>query len=372
MIHAILLVGLTAAQISTIESSVRARMAAAQIPSVVLRIDRDGKNVYARAFGYRDVADRVPATLNTRYQYGSVTKQFTAAAILTLFEDGRLSLDDRVGKWLPEFAKFPITIRQLLVHTSGVADYTGQLWYLRKDYTNPFVGTAPLLEWSASQKLEFAPGTKAEYDNAAYTMLARIVERASKMPFFSYLQQRFFKPLGMTSVAPQTFFKIEPNTARGYMVIDTEDASTAYNLPLDPRALVPSLAWNMEQVDGAGYLVGDAADLQKWDNALLAGRVFKGAATKLFHEQGMLTNGKPTYTGPENPANKPGVYLLGGLGYFFVDNVGIYGANGGTSGFLSFTATMPSKHISITTLTNHGADLNNSLLTFPIVRALLH
>lgn len=370
--HAVLLAALTAAQITTIESSVRARMSAAQIPSVVIRIDRDGKNIYAHAFGYRDAADRIPANVNTRYQYGSVTKQFTAAAILTLFEDGKLSLDDRVGKWLPEFAKFPVSIRQLLVHTSGIADYTGELWYLHKDYTNPFVGTGPLLQWSASQKLEFTPGTNVQYDNAAYTMLARIVERASKVSFFSYLQQRFFKPLGMTSVAPQTFYKIEPNTARGYMVIDTKDTSTAYGLPLDPQALLPSMSWNMEQVDGAGYLVGDAADLQKWDNALLAGRVFKGAAKKLFYEPGMLTNGKPTYTGPENPANKPGVYLLGGLGSFLVDGVGLYGANGGTSGFLSFTATIPSKHMSITTLTNHGADLNNSLLTFPIVRALLH
>ena len=131
MIHAILLVaGLTAAQIGTIESSVRARMSAAQIPSGVVRIDRDGKSVYARAFGYRDIAVRVPANVNTRYQYGSITKQSTAATRLTLFEDGKLSIDDRVGKWLPEFAKFPITLCQLPVHTSGVADYTGELWYL--------------------------------------------------------------------------------------------------------------------------------------------------------------------------------------------------------------------------------------------------
>jgi len=91
----------------------------------------------------------------------------------------------------------------------------------------------------------------------------------------------------------------------------------------------------------------------------------------LFYSAGRLDNGKPTLTGPENPANKPGSYCLGGLGFFQINDVDVYGANGGTPGFLSFTATIPSKHISVTTLTNHGADIDNSKLTLPIVRQLL-
>lgn len=369
MIHAILAAALTTAQIQSIESTVRQGMADRQIPSVVVRIDRDGQNVYAHAFGYRDVADRLPAEVDTRYQYGSITKQFTGAAILALMSDGKLSLDDGVGKWLPAFAKFRVTIGQLLVHTNGIADYTGEEWYLRKDFTNPAVGYDSLLAWSASQPLQFTPGTKASYDNAAYTMLARIVEKASGVGFFAFLSERFLKPLGMTSVAPQSFFKIEPNTARGYMVAPKEIASV-FGLP-DDGSLVPALPWNMEQVDGAGFLVGDVADLQKWDNALLAGRVLSGKAEKLFYTPGTLSDGKATTTGRENPAHKPGIYLFGGLGRFEIGGVTVYGANGGTPGFLSFTATIPSRHYAVTILTNHGSDLDNSRLTIPIVQALL-
>jgi CubicO group peptidase (beta-lactamase class C family) len=371
MIAAILLLAstLSSVQANAIAASVEESMMQRQIPSVVVRVDRDGANVYAHAFGNRDVADGLPANLSTRYQYGSITKQFTGAAILTLANEGKLSLDDPLGKWQPQFAKYPVTLRQMLVHTSGIADYSGEEWYVRKDYTNPSIGYDPLIAWSASQPLRFTPGTKAEYDNAAYTILARVVEKASGMQYFAFLSKAFFQPLHMTSVAPQTFFKIEQDTARGYMVPQPEIAA-AFGIS-SGAALVPALAWNLEQVDGAGFLVGDAADLQKWDDALLSGSILAGATGQQFRAPGHLANGKPTYTGPENPAHKPGIYLQGGLGLFEVDGVPVYGANGGTSGFLAFTATIPSKHLSVTILTNHGADLDNSKTTMPVLRALL-
>lgn len=362
---------LSASQITGIESAIHQRMAAGQIPSVSIRVDVNGKNVYAKAFGYSNLTYHSVANVDTRYQYGSITKQFTGAAILTLANEGKLSIDDRIGKWLPQFAKFPVTIRQMLVHTSGLADYGGEAWYVTKYSTNPFAGTEDLFKWSASQPLMFAPGSKAEYDNTAYTLLARIVEKASGERFFTFLSRNFLKPLAMTSVAPQSFFKIEPNTAQGYWFMGKEFAELLH-LPYQPTTLQQSLPWNIEQVDGAGFLVGDTADLQKWDNALLAGRILKGKAKTLFYSPGHLNNGKPTYTGPENPASKPGVYLYGGLGEFAVDGVSVYGANGGTSGFLSFTCAIPSKHMAVTILTNHGADLDNSQLTMPVIRALIH
>ena len=338
-----------------------------QIPSVVVRVDVGGTNVYAKAFGYRDVANRAAADDATRYQYGSITKQFTAAAILALQDDGKLSIDDRIGKWMPAFAKFPVTIRQLLVHTGGIADYSDAEWYLKKDFTNPFVNYGPLLTWSASQTLDFPPGSKAQYDNAGYVILARIVEKASGKSYFDFLRDRFLQPLGMTSVAPQTFFRLEPNTADGYMFASSLEAFGVKG----NGALMPALAWNLEQVDGAGFLVGDAADLQKWDNALLNRRVLTGNAEKLFYTPGALDSGKPAYTGPENPARKPGEYCYGGLGRFTISGFETFGANGGTPGFLAFTATIPAKQMAITILTNHGADLDNSKLTNPIVAALL-
>lgn len=374
MLHLAALVlsaSLSASQISAVESTIHHRMATAQIPSVSIRVDIDGKNVYAKAFGYSSLTFRSAANTDTRYQYGSITKQFTGAAILTLANAGKLSLDDRLGKWLPEFEKFPVTIREMLVHTSGIPDYVSEEWYFTKYYSNPVASTDDLFKWSATHPLMFAPGTKTEYDNAAYTMLARVVEKASGEPYFTYLSRTFLKPLGMTSVSPQNFFTIEPNTAQGYAFIGKE-FSQVLRLPYQPTTLQQAIPWNMQTVDGAGYLVGDTADLQKWQNGLSAGTVLKGSAKTLFYTAGHLNNGKPTYTGPENPAHKPGVFLYGGLGRFEVDNVEVIGANGGTSGFLSFTCSIPSKHMAVTILTNHGSDLDNSLLTMPILRALTH
>lgn len=361
---------LSASQITAVESAIHQRMAAAQIPSVSIRVDIDGKNVYAKAFGYSSLTNRTAANTDTRYQYGSITKQFTGASILMLAGAGKLSLDDRIGKWLPEFAKFPVTIRQMLVHTSGLADYSNEEWYLTKYASNPFTDTNDLFKWAASRPLGFSPGSKTEYDNTAYTLLARIVEKAGGEPYFTYLSRTFLKPLGMTSVHPQTFFTIEPNTAQGYWFMAKEIAQLLH-MPAQPTTLQQAMPWNMRTVDGAGYLVGDTADLQKWDNALLAGTVIKGKTKELFYSEGHLNNGKPTYTGPENPAHKPGSYLYGGLGKFYLGDTVLYGANGGTFGFLSFTCTIPSKHMSVTILTNHGSDLDNSLLTMPVVRALI-
>lgn len=365
----LLAASLDPARAHAIESSVRASMAAPHIPSVVVRIDQDGKPIYTQAFGYRDLADKLNADLATRYQYGSITKQFTAAAILLLMEEKKLSIHDRVGKYIPAFSKLPITIEEMLVHTSGLADFASEDWYFRKDFTNPFVGHDELLTWSAAQPLVFTPGTKAEYDNAAYTLLARVVEKASGMKYFDFLDAQFFKPLGMTSVAPQSYFTLQPNTAIGYMA---GDGVMAKALGLAANPLAVALPWNMDQVDGAGFLVGDAADLEKWDDALLAHRVLHGDAEKMFYTQGHLTSGEPTYTGPENPTTHArAIYCYGGLAFFPVLGITTYGANGGTPGFLSFTVTIPSKHISVTTLSNHGSDIDNSKLTTPIMEALL-
>ena len=364
----IMAAALSAAQIQRLETSVRQSMADRQIPSVVVRVDVGGENVYTKAFGDRDVADGLPADSDTRYQYGSITKQFTAAAILALHEDGKLSIDDRVGKWEPAFAKCPITIRQLLVHTSGLADYSSQEWYLREYFANPFVGYEPLLKWSASQPLDFVPGSRAQYDNAGYVVLARIVEKASGKKFFDFLHDRFLQRLGMTSVAPQTFFRLEPNTAKGYMFDFPELERLGVK---GAGGLMPAIPWNVEQVDGAGFLVGDAADLQKWDDALLEHRVLTGNAEKLFYTAGKLNSGKSAFTGPENPAKRPGEYCYGGLAHLVTDGYDAYGANGGTPGFLAFTVTIPGKQMAVTVLTNHGADLDNSKTTGPILAALL-
>jgi D-alanyl-D-alanine carboxypeptidase len=363
---------LTPSQTHAIESAIRDGMSQRHIPSAVVRVDRDGQMIYNRAFGLRNVADRLAATTTTQYQYGSITKQFTAAAVLLLAQEGKLSLDDQAGKWLPAFAKFPVTIRQLLVHVSGIADFTNAPEYALDIGPLPFTGPQWGLHYAASKPLEFTPGTKAVYDNSGYVILAHIVEAASGGDFESFLANNFFKPLGMHSAHGYRMLAVEPNSARGYLMWTDEAAKQvpAGIQPLRPGTLIEALPWNVRQADGAGYLVGEAADLNIWDDALLAGKVLQGKWRDMFYESGTLSDGTPAYAGSDNKMKNRATYCYGGVAHITVDGQTLYGANGGTTGFLAFTATIPSKNLSITVLTNEG-QIDNSKLTTPILDALV-
>ena len=235
-----------------------------------------------------------------------------------------------------------------------------------------------ILEWgsmkleAASKPLEFPPGTKAVYDNSGYVILAHIVEAAGGGDFETFLRENFFKPLGMHSAHAYRMLAIEPNFAQGYQPWTDELAkhAPAGIQPLVVGSMIEALPWNLRQVDGAGYLVGEAADLNIWGNALLAGKILHGKWRDTFYESGMLSDGTPAYAGGDNKMKNRAVYCYGGLARFTIDGVTAYGANGGTFGFLAFTATVPSKHVSVTVLTNEG-QIDNSQLTTPVLDALV-
>jgi D-alanyl-D-alanine carboxypeptidase len=363
---------LTPSQTHAIESAVADGMRQRQIPSAVVRVDRDGQTIYNRAFGMRNLGDQLPATTTTQYQYGSITKQFTAAAILLLAQEGKLSLDDPAGKWLPAFTKFPVTIRQLLVHVSGIVDFTTTHHYALDIGPLPFTGPQWGVDYAASQPLEFAPGTKAVYDNSGYVILARIVEAASGSDFETFLAVNFFNPLGMRTVHGYRMLAVESNVAQGYQIFTDEmlKAIPQGVQPLRAGSLIEALPWNLRQADGAGFLVGEAADLNVWGNALLDGKILHGKWRDTFYENGMLSDGSPAYAGDDNKMKNRPTYCYGGLAHFTVDGVTAYGATGGTFGFLAFTATIPSKHMSFTVLTNEG-QIDNSQLTTPILDTLV-
>lgn len=359
-------------QVAAIKDAAQQALTASHVPSLVIEVDRDGNRVYARAWGKRSVADNLPANIETLYQYGSITKQFTAMCIFLLAQDGKLSLDDPVGKYLPEFSKTKATLRQLLVHTSGIADFTDTKEYLGIAQQIQ-VGTKWGLQWSASHPPAFPPGQKAEYDNAGYLILARVVEHASGKSFDSFLQTRIFDVAHMPATYEYRYMRVQPNEAAGYLwwgrdVLDF--APNGAEQGAKPNQLVNMVQWNLRQVDGAGYLVGDAADLQSWDNALLAGKFLHGKWRDLYFSSGVLGDGSPTYAGPENKAVGRPTYCYGGLAKFVINGHTVYGANGSTFGFLTFTATLPDKHISVTVLSN-VKNWHNTTVTEPLLRALL-
>src|SRR5438132_4654344 len=169
------------------------------VPSASVAIVKDGQVVYTKAYGDARLEPRTPATPGMRYSIGSISKQFTATAILLLQEQGKLSLDDKVAKFIPDLTRAnEVTIRQLLSHTSGYQDYWPQ------DYVMPMmlqpVTAQKIMNGWARKPLDFDPGTKWQYSNTNYVIAGVIVEKASGMPLLDFLRKRVFTPLGMTSV----------------------------------------------------------------------------------------------------------------------------------------------------------------------------
>ena len=363
---------LTPAQIAAIDAAAEKSLKVRHVPSVVVAIDRDGKRVFTKAYGYRNVADKLPADANTLYQYGSITKQFTAMAIFLLAQDGLLDLHADVGTWFPAFAGHGITIEHLLVHTSGIPDLINNDAFVNYAAL-PFLTADDLIAWAAEHPYEFPVGTRAQYSNTGYLMLGRIVEKISGETLDAFFARRLFQPAGMKTAHGYQMFRILPNLAVGYMVWDAEFAK------LDPHGsqgaapgrLVNAMPWNMRNSAGAGYLVGDAGDLQAWDEALLSGKLLHGKWRDLYFSRGQLANGQPAYAGAENPGKVRPAYCYGGLATAADAGHTMFAANGGTAGFLTFTAIVPDMHLAVTTLTNLG-QVNNADLTTPIMDALLH
>src|SRR5467141_3627920 len=169
------------------------------VPSASVAIVKDGQVVYAKAYGDARLDPKTPATPEMRYSIGSISKQFTATAILLLQEQGKLSLDDKVGKFVPDLRRAgEVTIRQLLSHTSGYQDYWPQ------DYVMPMmlepVTASRIMELWARKPLDFDPGTKWQYSNTNFVIAGAIVEKAAGKPLLDFLRDRIFIPLGMNSV----------------------------------------------------------------------------------------------------------------------------------------------------------------------------
>jgi len=194
----LLCTGAVWAQEAVFTAKVTAALKKSGAPSVSVAVVQDGKLAFAKAFGLADVAAGRAAGIDTRYSVGSISKQFTAAALLLLQEQGQLTLDDPVAKYFPEFTRASdISIRQLLSHTSGYEDYAPQD-YLIPLWIQPTQPQAVLTQW-AKKPLDFEPGTKWEYSNTNYVLAAAIFEKVSGRNLVDFLRERIFEPLGMSS-----------------------------------------------------------------------------------------------------------------------------------------------------------------------------
>lgn len=270
---------LSARDATAIDTAVTRILRTTGVPAASIAVVRDGEIAYARAYGLAKPG--TPATPTGRMPIASVSKQITATAVLLLVEDGTLSLDDRVSKYLPGVTGGDgITIRQLLSHTSGLRDYWPQD-YDFADMAKPVAPAAILAHW-ASAPLDFAPGSQWQYSNTGYVAAGLIVEQVTHEPLMAFLQRRVFRPLGLDVV--------DADTGRS-----ASDPLGYHRYALGPVrvAAQPGSGW----LFAAGQLAMTASDLARWDIGVMDRRVLKPASYAVQQTDVKLTDGSSTHYG---------------------------------------------------------------------------
>jgi len=320
--------GLPADLRAHIDELARQTLASTGVPSASLSVVKDGRLAYLQAYGNARLDPPTAASPAMRYSIGSISKQFTAAAILLLAEEGKLSLDDPVAKFVPNLTRGnEVTIRHLLSHTSGYQDYWPQ------DYVPPFMlketTAAGILERWARIPLDFEPGTKWQYSNTNYVIAGLIVEKASGTPFLQFLVRRIFAPLGMNSVADIDRQKLPETDAAGY-----------FRYALGPPRLAPKEApgW----LFAAGELAMTAEDLQKWNISLIRRTLLKPASYQALEAEVRLKDGS-------------GAGYALGLSTSSFNGHRVVRHGGEVSGFTASNVVLPDDGIAIAVLTNQDA-----------------
>jgi len=307
-----------------VDSLVQKTMASSGTPAVSLAIVQRGKIVYEKAYGFRSLDPKLPATAATTFPIGSVSKQFLAATMVAMAREGALSLDDRLVKYEPDYTDASqITIAQLLAHEAGIRDYY-PLDYPTLESFHPITMQA-LADRYGHLPLDFAPGTRWQYSNSGYTIAGVIAQRIAGAPLFDLYRRRFFAPLGMTS-AHWIDGGFGPTDAVGY---------TSYFF--GPYEVAPAAA--PEWLNAAGSLSMTAHDLALWTIALMQHTVVPAADTSILWEPRLLADG-------ENPGYGLG-FALGALnGHREVSH------GGEVVGYQSFEALFPDDDTSIVVFAN--------------------
>ena len=331
---------LSGQSVDTIDPALRSRIdrIAAQVleetgvPSASVAVVKGGKLVYTHAYGSARLAAEtspaVPATPEMRYSIGSISKQFTAAAILMLEEDGKLSIDDAVGKYLPGLTRGnEVTIREILSHTSGYQDYWPED-YLMTPMLAPESAQQILDTW-ARKPLDFEPGTQWQYSNTNYVIAGRIVEAVTGQPLMDLLTRRIFRPLGMTSVWNSDEAKLTQ-----------ADATAYYRHALGPLRAAPKegRGWMF----AAGELAMTAHDLALWDESLIAQSILKPESYKQMFAEVKLKDGKGTHYGL-------GVEVMDRGGHRSIEH------SGEVTGFVADNEVLVDDGVAVAVLTNQDA-----------------
>lgn len=330
------------ARADDIDRYVQSQLIRQHIPGLSLAVVQKGRIVKLRGYGFADLERRVPVTPATVFEIGSITKQFTAVAMMLLVEQRKIGLEDPIERYLtgiPESWK-PVTIRQLLTHTSGIPDYEEIMGY--GAYRNPMTAN-DVIALAAGKPLDFVPGTKWNYSNTGYYLLTLILEKVSAEPYSQFVRSHVLEPAGMNHTRTSEPFDIILNRSAGYAYasghLENRD-------PIQPTA-----------TGGAGMLVSTAEDLAKWDATLARRAILTNESYVQIWNNAPLANGLPS-----------------GYGFgWFVSPVHDHRSqshSGGTAGFASNILRLPDDQLTVIVLTN-SYNANPVSITNHIARILV-
>ncbi|MEZ6121218.1 MAG: serine hydrolase [Pirellulaceae bacterium] len=293
-------------------------------PACAVLVARDGKIILQRVVGMADIEKSQPASEQTKFRIGSVTKQFTAAAVLKLQESGKLSVQDPLAKFLPDYPNGQnITLHHLLTHTSGIQSYTSKPDFMQT-VTEPTSEEA-LIDSFKNDSPEFAPGERYSYCNSGYFLLGHIVGKVSGRSFEAYLSEQFFQPLGMTNTGIHATDKSLSHEATGYSIEDGRP--------------VAAINWDMSRAGGAGAIYSTLEDLFKWNEAIFSGKVLSQASLDAAWKPTQLNDGTTSDYG---------------YGWMVGRHRGLKTIehSGGLQGFLSNLVRYPEQNVTIVAFTN--------------------
>ena len=294
-------------------------------PGLSILVAKDGKTIYAKGFGMADLENNIKVEPKHVFEIGSITKQFTAVSILMLEEQGKLSVDHEITKYIPDYPTQgkTITIHHLLNHTSGIKSYTNMPSFMT--FTRTDMTPTELIDVFKNEPMEFDPGTQYNYNNSGYIILGHIIEVISKKSYAEFIKTNIFDKLGMANSYYGSMTQLIPNRARGYSETDSGYRNANYLSMTIPYA--------------AGSIMSTTEDLLKWQNAINANTLIsKNSLAK-------ATNGSKLNNGENIPY---------GYGWIKGNIRGskTYEHSGGIFGYSSNGIFLPEKNIYIIGLTN--------------------
>jgi len=325
-----------------VEEIAQSAMRESPIVGMSIGVSFRGETIFAESYGSADIERKVPATAETVYHFDSITKNITAAAVMSLSQEGKLRLDDKVGDYVAAFRSSEVRVRELLNHSSGIKSYTSIPEFEKEQGAD--LGPEAIIKLMQSAPPDFAPGASWRYNNSGFYLLGLVIEKASGMKYDEYLATKFFRPLKMSAIVSSGVNPHVEKLAQGYKL--------KHGKPVGGEAI----SWT--PVFSGGAVCGTVGDLLTWETALESGRVVSMSSVGTMRKPTVLSDGTTIDYGF-------------GTRLGTIEGRNCYGHTGSGGGFSNVLLSLPDDHLTVVILKNTEVAMASTTIAARIVRAIL-